>query len=158
MSFIPEAFLMPCLYPGNFMQVWGTNNSVNTSSGWDPTFQCFIDNVSIGVFDTFPDSNNQILCGTSLNDGPHQLVVNATSTTGQPFWFDSLHYAPSSSVSQPVTQILVENHDPGLIYSPGWQSLGPDADMTLVNGAKCGFNFTGMLCSRTFCIHININC
>ena len=129
---------------GHLIEVWGTNNSVNTSSGWDPTYQCLVDNVDIGTLDTSPNSNNQILCRANLNDGPHQLTVNVTSTTGQPFWLDDLHYALSAGVSLPVVEILVENHDPGLIYSAGWQPLGPDADMTSVNGANCTFNFTGM--------------
>jgi hypothetical protein len=150
---------MLCPLPGSLITVWGTNNRVNTSNGiMDPAYNCSVDNVSITPNPGIPDSNNQILCTTNLNVGPHILTVNVTSLTGQPFWLDALHYAPSSTVSEATAQIIVEQNDLALTYGPGWQSLGPDADMTLVNGAKVSFNFTGMSYSSTFRVHMHINC
>jgi hypothetical protein len=137
---------MLCPLAGSLISVWGTNNGANISNGWDPSYNCSVDNVSIATNPGIPDSNNQVFCTANLNDGTHVLRVNVSSE-GQPFWLDGLHYSPSPTVSLSTAEVIVEQNDAALIYSPGWQALGPDAVMTLVNGAQCTFNFTGLSCS-----------
>jgi hypothetical protein len=124
--------------------VWGTNNQVTSNTIVDPSYSCAVDNVNFSSKSTSQNSNNQIMCSTTVNDGPHLLTVNVTSLTGQPFWLDDLHYEPSSSVSEANADTLVEQIDPALIYSSGWEPLEIDAEMTSVNGANVSFNFTGM--------------
>jgi hypothetical protein len=138
---------------GTLVKIYGTNNRVNTTSGWDPRWECFIDNVSIGATDPFPyDENNWLLCGqTDLNDGLHTITVNVTSTTGQPFWFDYVQYAPSSSVSEETAYIVVDHLDPGIEYGIGWVALGGTANMTSNHGSELWFNFTGDICERPGC-------
>lgn len=131
---------------GTLVKIFGTNNRVNTTAGWDPRWECFVDNNNISVTDPFPyDENNWLLCEqTDLNDGPHIIAVNVTSTTGQPFWFDYVEYAPSSSVSQETAYVVVNNIDPGIHYGDGWVALGSTANMTSEQGSTLQFNFTGI--------------
>ena len=134
---------MLCSLLGTSIDVWGTNNQINASGIIDPSYSCAIDNVGFPTAATYPDSNNQILCSTTVNGGQHMLTVNVTSLTGQPFWLDDIHYIPSSSLSEVNANIIVEQNDPALVYSPGWESLEVDAEMTSVNGANVSLNFTG---------------
>lgn len=119
---------------------------MNTTTGWDPRWECFVDNVSIGATDPFPyDENNWPLCqATDLNDGLHELAVNITSTTGQPFWLDYIQYAPSSSVSEETAYVVVDSLDPAIGYGVGWTALGGSANMTSTQGSIFQFNFTGI--------------
>ena len=138
--------LFHIVYPlvGTLVKVWGTNNRVNGTAGWDPTWECFVDNVSIGATDPFPyDENNWLLCAKAgINDGLHEIKVIVT-TTGQPFWFDYIQYAPSSSVSEETAYIVVDNLDSGLQYGGGWTALGSTANMTNYRDTEFRFNFTG---------------
>lgn len=107
-----------------------------------------MDNITIGAYDLGNGvTNNRILCdNAALNDGLHEVTVNITSASGQgTFWLDYVHYAPSSTVSQDISHILVDNTDSAIIYGSGWGPLGDTANMTTVQGTECRFNFTGMV-------------
>jgi hypothetical protein len=119
---------------------------VKTLSGWDPSWECFVDGISIGATDPFPYfENNWPFCMKSdLNDGPHQLTVNVTSTTDHVFWLDSIAYVPSASVAEETAYIMVQNQDPAIAYGPGWTRLGDSANMTTTLGSELRFNFIGM--------------
>jgi hypothetical protein len=133
---------------GNLIRAWGTNGRVNTTvENWDPHWECFVDNISIGALDLGEGvSNNRVLCEkTELNDGPHEFTINITSTSGVgTFWLDYIHYAPSATVSEETAYILVDNGDPAINYGSGWGALGSTANMTTVNGSEWTFDFTGM--------------
>ena len=131
---------------GRGVKVFGSNNRVNTSAGWDPRWECFVDGISIGATEPFPFfENNWALCEKrSLDDGPHRLTVDVTSTTGKEFWFDYVRYEPSASVSEDTAYIFVDNHDSAIVYGSGWGPLGTVANMTTRLGSELRFNFTGM--------------
>jgi hypothetical protein len=133
---------------GSSVEVWGTNFPVNTASGIDPTWECFVDNVSIGAtaYFQYPE-NNWLLCQKpQLNDGSHVLTVKVTSG-GHTFWFDYIRYTPSASVSTTTSILLVDNHDPAIVYGPGWGALGSTATFTTNLGSEMSFDFTGTLFS-----------
>jgi hypothetical protein len=119
---------------------------VNTTAGWDPSWECFVDNISIGATAPFQyDENNWLLCEqANLIDGSHEITVNVTSTTGQPFWFDYVQYAPSASVSEQTAYVIVDHLDPAIQYGNGWAALGGTANMTSTQGSVLQFNFTGI--------------
>lgn len=119
---------------------------------YDPTWQCFIDDISIGSAPPFPaQENNWVFCQQdTLVDGPHILTVNATVMKKQTFWFDNIEYVPSASVPLDQEAIVVYNLDPQLHYGPGWGSLGGNANATGATGSTFSFDFIGMQ------IHISI--
>ena len=112
----------------------------------DPTWECFVDNISIGASTPFPYAeNNWGFCEQdTLVDGPHILTVNATVLKNQTFWIDNIQYVPSASVSLDQKDIVVDNLDPQLQYGQGWQALGGTANMTTVPGSIFLYNFIGM--------------
>jgi hypothetical protein len=131
---------------GSQIRVIGTNNIRNDSGVLDPTWQCFIDGISIGASAPFAfPENNWVFCNQdSLVDGPHILTVNATVLKNQTFWFDNIQYAPSASVPLNEAVIMVDHLDSQLQYGTGWEALGTTANMTLVAGSTFNFNFIGM--------------
>ncbi|GLB40813.1 hypothetical protein LshimejAT787_0900280 [Lyophyllum shimeji] len=110
-------------FEGTSISVWGTTNLAQLDNGthWDPAWECFVDNVSIGSAKPFPFAeNNWLLCNQDvLNDGQHQLTVKVTST-GHTFWLDYLTFTPSPKVS-----------------------AGGTANMTTVKGSQAKFDFVG---------------
>lgn len=124
----------------------GTNNIRNDSGVLDPTWQCFVDDISIGATTPFAfPENNWVFCDQdSLIDGPHILTVNTTILKNQTFWFDNIQYLPSASVPLNEAVIMVDHLDSQIQYGAGWQALGSTANMTLVAGSTFNFNFTGM--------------
>jgi hypothetical protein len=118
---------------------------VNTANGVGPSWECFVDNVSIGATAPFQyPENNWLFCQQpTLNDGPHVVTVNVTSA-GHPFWFDYIRYAPSASVSTQNVVLLVDNHDPAISYGSGWGALAGTAIFTNNPGSEMSFNFSGM--------------
>ena len=112
----------------------------------DPTWLCFVDNISIGASSPFAFAeNNWGFCEQdTLVDGPHILTVNATVLKNQTFWIDNIQYVPSASVSLDQKTIVVDNHDTQLQYGQGWQALGGTANMTTVPGSIFLYNFIGM--------------
>lgn len=112
----------------------------------DPTWQCFIDNISIGPTAPFAyPENNWLFCEqATLLDGPHILTVNATVSQNQTFWFNDIQYVPSASVPLDQAAIVIDHLDPQLQYGQGWEALGDTANMTVVPGSKFTFTFIGM--------------
>jgi hypothetical protein len=127
------------------VRVFGTNNIRNDSGVLDPTWNCFVDNISIGPTAPFQYSeNNWLFCSQDkLVDGPHILTVNATVVKAQTFWFDDIQYVPSASVSLANAAIMVDSLDPQLQYGAGWQALGSTANMTSQTSSIFTFDFIG---------------
>ena len=139
--------------PGTSVRVFGTNNIRNDSGVLDPTWDCFVDNISIGPSTPFQyPENNWVFCSQDkLVDGPHILTVNATVAKEQTFWFDDIQYAPSASVSLEDAAVVVDSLDPQLQYGAGWQALGGTANMTTQTNSIFTYDFTGT--SRVlFCV------
>jgi hypothetical protein len=132
--------------------VIGTNNISNDFGVLDPTWQCFVDGISIGATASmlFPE-NNWVFCNHSLVDGPHVLTVNVTVLKNQTFWFDNIQYVPSASVPLDQAAIVVNNSDSQLHYEPGWMPYAVSdphtmqtVHLTVQNGSKLAFDFIGM--------------
>ncbi|KAF8801614.1 hypothetical protein BYT27DRAFT_7114517 [Phlegmacium glaucopus] len=136
-------------FHGTQVAVIGSNIIRNNSGVLDPSWQCFIDNISIGATTPFlnPENKWNFCSYGSLLDGPHIITVNVT-VQNQTFWFDNIQYVPSASVPLDQEIILVESQDPQLQYGQGqWQSLAdsvPNMNMTLVSGATLNFSFVGV--------------
>jgi hypothetical protein len=134
---------------GTSIQILGTNNRVNTTNGFDPSWECFLDKISIGATPPFQyPENNWLLCEQlQLVDGPHVVTVNVTQATasGRTFWFDDATYTPSSNVSKDRAYILVDNVDSDIVYGDGWGPLGATANFTTRTGTEMRFNFTGVV-------------
>ncbi|KAG6844440.1 hypothetical protein H0H87_006981, partial [Tephrocybe sp. NHM501043] len=126
--------------------VWGTTHLAKIDNGtrYDPGWECFVDNISIGATDPFEfPENNWVLCQQStLNDGPHEVTVNVT-TTGTTFWLDYITYTPSASALYQESVLRVENSDTALLYGAGWGSLGGTANQTTAKGAQAKYDFVG---------------
>ncbi|KAF8801613.1 hypothetical protein BYT27DRAFT_7197850 [Phlegmacium glaucopus] len=133
-------------FNGTQIRVVGSNNIRNDSGVLDPTWQCFIDNISIGASTPFqyPENNWEFCEQNTLLDGPHILTVNATVLKSQTFWIDNIQYVPSASVSLDQAAIVVDSVDPQLQYGQGWQALGGNANMTTVAGSIFTFDFIGV--------------
>ncbi|KAG5638614.1 hypothetical protein H0H81_011504 [Sphagnurus paluster] len=133
-------------FKGTSISVVGTTNLVQIDNGtrWDPSWECFVDQISIGATAPFPYAeNNWYLCQqNTLNDGPHEITINVT-TAGNTFWLDYLLFTPSPTLSYNENVLLVQNNDPAIIYDSNWGALGGGANMTTVNGAEAKFNFVG---------------
>ena len=144
---------------GSSIQILGTTNRVNTTSGFNPSWECSIDDISIGATQPFQYAeNNWELCGQpQLVDGHHVVTVKViqATATGRTFWFDDITYTPSSNVSTNGAYVLVQNDDPGVVYGTGWGPLGTTANFTTQTGAELSFNFTGMIYPfDIFCPHL----
>ena len=143
------------LFSGSAVIVYGTSIITNASGTQDPTWECFIDNTSIGGNPAPAVSqNNWPLCDAQFLDGPHSLTVNANVSNQQTFWFDQIQYAPSASVSLNQSLLRIDSNDPEIQYSPAgvWQMLsifvgfpGNEVNIssTQINGAKITYKFSG---------------
>jgi hypothetical protein len=136
-------------FSGSQVFVYGTTNASGTQ---DPTWECFIDNTSIGSNSASNISeNNWTLCGGGLQDGPHLLTVKANvSNQQQTFWFDQIQYAPSASVSLNQSLLRIDPRDSAIQYSSEWQHInynGVDdtgnSSYTDTNGAVLTYQFSG---------------
>jgi hypothetical protein len=125
------------------VNVFGTTNI--TSGIIDPTWECFIDGVSIGSTSPVPYAeNNWLLCTWDNNgtSGSHVLTVNATSN-GHPFYFDWLQYEPPQSASVQNAVVYLGNLDAAIKYDSSWQSRGDAANMTTKEESKVTVDFIG---------------
>lgn len=142
--------------PGTSVKVFGSNNLRNDSGVLDPSWDCFVDNISIGPSTPFQfPENNWVFCSQDkLVDGPHILTVNATVAKEQTFWFDNIQYNPSASVSLEDAAVFVDSLDSQLQYGAGWQALGSTANMTTQTNSIFTFDFTGastiLFCVQSF--------
>ena len=134
---------------GSAVLVYGTSITTNVSGTQDPTWECFIDNTSIGSSSAPSTSeNNWILCGggpSQFQDGPHLLTVKANVSNQQTFWFDQIQYAPSASVSRNQPLLRIDSSDSAIQYSSGWESLVQliNASYTQISGASLTYQFSG---------------
>jgi hypothetical protein len=133
-------------FSGSEVTIFGSNNLLNDSGVLDPTWECFIDKISIPSTSPFqfPENNWAFCAQDQLVDGPHVITVNATVLKAQTFWFDSLQYVPSASVNLDQAAILVDNLDPQLQYGTGWGALGGTANDTGTTNSIFTFDFTGV--------------
>jgi len=137
---------------GTSVSVIGSNNLRNDSGVLDPTWECFVDHISIGKTAPFQFAeNNWLFCErTILVDGPHILTVNATVSKNQTFWFDAIQYVPSASVPLALKAILVDSDDEALQYGNGWRVLST-ANTTEKTGSVLNFEFYGESARRPSC-------
>lgn len=139
---------------GSQVNVFGSNNLLNSSGVLDPTWECFIDGISIGAAPPFQfPENNWLFCSqNTLIDGPHVLTVNATVLKKQTFWLDYIEYLPSASVPLDGKAILIDNLDPQVeaAFGSGWGALGGTANETGQTNSVFTFNFTGKYPSVIF--------
>lgn len=132
-------------FQGSAVNVFGTTNINNSSGVIDPTWECFIDGVSIGSTSPFQYAeNNWALCTWNNNgaSGSHVLTVNATSN-GHPFYFDWLQYEPPQSASVQNAVVYLDHLDAAIKYDSSWQALGGTANMTTVAGSNVTLDFIG---------------
>jgi len=122
----------------------GTISSIQASS-----WQCFVDNISIGGRNTveLPSSsqNSLVFCqSNNLRDGPHVLSVNV-STGVPPIWFDQIQYLPSSNVSLDQSIVRVDSSDSAIRYSSGWMEDSPSKSVnyTQTAGSTVTYEFSG---------------
>ncbi|KAF9479548.1 hypothetical protein BDN70DRAFT_806815 [Pholiota conissans] len=132
-------------FSGTQVAVFGTTDQTNATGHIDPTWECFVDSVSIGSMNPFQFvENNWNLCSADgLPDKSHVLTINANSH-GRTFWFDYLRYVPSANVPLENALVLVDHTDRDLQYDSNWGPLGTIANMTSVNGAQVSLSFTGV--------------
>jgi hypothetical protein len=139
------------LVSGSEVIVYGTSITTNASGTQDPTWECFIDNKSIGwnpaalssIF--MSNQNNWVLCGPAqFQDGPHLLTVNATVSNQQTFWFDQIQYAPSASVSLNQSLLRINSSDSAIQYLSGWSHLSQFSDLFIGNVSEAVANGTAL--------------
>ena len=141
---------------GSAVLVYGTSITTNASGTQDPTWECFIDNTSIGYSPAPSTSeNNWILCGggpSQFQDGSHLLTVKTNVSNQQNFWFDHIQYAPSASVSLNQSFLRIDSSDSIIQYSSGWQSsdesisytqFSQNTSYTQITGSTLTYQFFG---------------
>ncbi|KAF8802696.1 hypothetical protein BYT27DRAFT_7172525 [Phlegmacium glaucopus] len=132
-------------FSGSSVVVFGTSITTNASTHF-PTWECFIDNKTIGSKDSCePARNYCIFCqNDQLQDGPHVLSVRVKVVNEQTFWFDQIQYIPSSNVSLDQSLLRIDSSDPTIQYSAAWQS-GPDiVNYTQIAGSSLTYEFSGI--------------
>ncbi|GJJ15753.1 hypothetical protein Clacol_010031 [Clathrus columnatus] len=130
-------------FHGSSINVIGSIPITNSNSNSrDPTWECFIDGISLGP-PTYPNvtENNWSLCEHALSDGPHQLEVIVNSTTS-PFYFDYLLYAPSVGISLENNTIFISGLDPDVTYDSTW-SVVRTSSATSEPGGEVIITFVG---------------
>ncbi|KAF8656753.1 hypothetical protein AX16_002432 [Volvariella volvacea WC 439] len=97
-------------YPfiGTSIEVYGTVNVSTTVNTTDPDWECYVDGEKRERTNyTEIPQNNYLLCDIDdLSPGEHRLLLNVTSS-GRPFWLDSLRYTPArdNAVESPTVQV-----------------------------------------------------
>ncbi|KIM40731.1 hypothetical protein M413DRAFT_446123 [Hebeloma cylindrosporum] len=132
-------------FTGSRVMVVGTSKVTPVAGAMDPSWECFVDNVSIGSKPpiSFPE-NNWVFCeANSLSNGQHTITVRATVRNQNTFWFDRILYSPSSSVNLDTSLILVDATDSSVQYGSGWQDMRDIGKLTLQGGAKVTVTFSG---------------
>ena len=132
-------------FSGSKIVVLGTSITTNISGTQDPTWECFVDNISIGwnISAGSGAENNWVLCQSDLQDGPHVLTTNVTVLQEQIFWFDQIQYLPSSNVSLDNSTVRVDSSDPAIQYGSGWTELGGFVNLTQTAGSTVTYDFFG---------------
>jgi hypothetical protein len=140
--------LSPRLFSGSKIIVLGTSITTNASGTQDPTWECFIDDISIGwdlsSGDARPE-NSWVFCQSNLQleDGPHVLRTTVTVLHQQTFWFDQIQYIPSSNVPLDNLTVRVDSSDPAIQYSSGWTEMDGIVNLTQNAGSTVTYEFLG---------------
>jgi hypothetical protein len=146
--FIPPSLLVFGRFSGSQVIVLGTRITTNASDSQlgDPSWECFIDNISIGryVFSGGTnDLNSWVLCKSDLLDGPHVLSIKITVLQQQTFWLDQIQYLPSSNVPLDNATLRVDSSDAAVQYSSGWGELNGIVNSTQTAGSTITYEFVG---------------
>ena len=133
------------LFSGSEVIVLGASITKNTSGIQDPTWECFIDNISIGwnISAGSGTENSWVFCQSNLQDGPHILTTKVTVLHQQTFWFDQIQYISSSNVSLDNLTVRVDSSDPAVQYSSGWTELDKIVNLTQNAGSTVTYEFFG---------------
>ncbi|KAF8811573.1 hypothetical protein BYT27DRAFT_7240265 [Phlegmacium glaucopus] len=133
-------------FSGTSVTVLGTSITTNASGSQIPTWECFVDDNSIGWNTVLQFAeNNWVFCDNGqLQDGPHVLSVRAKVSNQQTFWFDQIQYIPSSNVSLDQSLLRVDSSDPVMRYSSGWQPLSDIVNLTQTAGSTLTYQFSGV--------------
>lgn len=136
------------------MSIFGTTEASNSSGTADSTWTCLVDDKEIPIEDPIPFSaNNWRLCkAESLNPGTHVISMTA-KTSGRPFWFDYIQYAPSPSLEANDVDLVLSHRDTSITYGDGWKPLGEYANMTQATGATVNITFFGLPSFFLFGVH-----
>ena len=139
----PQLIRIEC-DPGTRARLIGTTDIKNTSGTIDPTWDCIIDQKSVGPTEPFPyTQNNWALCEWSnLSDATHTVTVKVSSS-GQSFWADRIVYIPSDDVELKGATIMVSRLDPAVSFDTKWKLLGDIGTMTQTSGASVRIKFKG---------------
>ncbi|KAF8808393.1 hypothetical protein BYT27DRAFT_7337775 [Phlegmacium glaucopus] len=135
-------------FNGSSVTVLGTSTVPDTNflSGPDLSWECFVDNSSIGSLPVISYAeNNWVFCQNGqLQDGPHVLTVKAKVSNQKTFWFDQIQYLPSSNVSLDESIVRINSNDPDIQYSSGWKELNGVVNLTQTTGSTITYVFTGV--------------
>ena len=132
-------------FSGSEITVLGASITTNASGTQDPTWECFIDNISIGwnLSAGARTENSWVFCQSNLQDGPHVLSTNVTILHQQTFWFDQIQYLSSSNVPLNNLTVRVDSSDPAVQYSSGWSELLEIVNLTQTAGSTVTYEFIG---------------
>ncbi|KAF8808392.1 hypothetical protein BYT27DRAFT_7337774 [Phlegmacium glaucopus] len=132
-------------FSGSSVSVMGTSVTTNSSGSQDPTWECFVDNNSIGWRTVLQYAENSwVFCQNGqLQDGPHVLTVKVKVAHQNTFWFDQIQYLPSSSASLDQSLVRIDSSDSAVQYSSGWQGFGGIVDLTQTTGSTVTYSFSG---------------
>ncbi|KAF8811562.1 hypothetical protein BYT27DRAFT_7133907 [Phlegmacium glaucopus] len=133
-------------FSGSAVNVLGTSITTNASGSQVPTWECFVDNNSIGWnIACGSGENNCVFCQNGqLQDGPHVLSVRAKVSNQQTFWFDQILYTPSSNISLDQSLLRIDSSDPAMQYSSGWQPFRDFVNLTQTTGSTLTYDFSGV--------------
>ena len=146
--FIPLSLVLG-RFSGTQVIVLGTSGVIKSASGTqDPTWECFIDNISIGrnisAGEFGMTENNWVLCQIDqLQDGPHILSLKVTVLHQQTFWIDQIQFLPSSNVPLDNSTVRVDSSDPSIQYSSGWKESDGIVNLTQNSGSTIAYEFFG---------------
>ncbi|KAJ3558507.1 hypothetical protein NP233_g11497 [Leucocoprinus birnbaumii] len=92
-----------------------------------------------------PNNNWKLCSSEGVADGAHNLTINFEFqlSSAPTFWFDSIRYIPSPTVSLTNKSILVDNTDPMVQLDRKWIILDDIATMTATNDSSAMVTFTG---------------
>ena len=134
-------------FSGSQVIVLGASITSNASGTEDPSWECFIDNISIGrdISAGTRNENSWVFCSSdpSLQDGPHILSMNVTVLQQQTFWFDQIQYRPSFNVPLDNSTVRVDSSDHAVVYSSGWTELDGIVNLTQNAGSTVTYEFIG---------------
>ncbi|KAF8188033.1 hypothetical protein BJ912DRAFT_968977 [Pholiota molesta] len=125
-------------FSGTYVGVFGSS-----VDGSNPSRTCTVDGATIPNNQITAPVNGIMHCQVfNLVDGKHTLVVTVSSPNPNGYWFDSLLYIPSASVSRANAMEMVQFDDPSFSFGAQFTKTGFGMSTT-TNGASMSFQFTG---------------